>query len=275
MLFGLTMRTVKLTILVVLIPALLQAADCEEILHADTLLRPGVIVLLGEIHGTEQGPALAGALACRAIALGLNVNIGLEIPITEQSRIDRYLQSKGGAADRDSLLAGEFWQREYQDGRASAAMAGLIESLRQLSTDSATALRVIALDGSDDTHGRDWFMAQRLIAALPDAQQTFTVALTGNNHNRLTIGTHFDPAYEPMGYVVWLHRPENEVISLEITHSGGTAWVDVGGERPGVVKLSGEEAALGVELYSNSTDEPYTGRCHVGAITASLPATNH
>lgn len=266
------MKIIPLILLTILLPMFANATECEPLPHADTLLRPGVIVLLGEIHGTEQGPALVANLTCRALKRSLDVNVGLEIPITEQPRIDRYLKSAGTNADRDSLIGGAFWQRDYQDGRSSQAMAGLIESLRQMAFDTSNTLRVLALDNPDAPEGRDWFMAQRLIAAPPDSPKGITIALTGNIHTRLTMGNHFDPEYEPMGYVVWLHRPENEVIALEIVHSGGTAWVDTGESGQGVFELSGQDGEPGIELYPAATGEPYSGRCHVRAITASLPA---
>ena len=81
------MRLVPITLLTLLIPTLANAIDCDPLPHADTLLRPGVIVLLGEIHGTEQGPALVSTLVCRTLKRGLPVNVGLEIPRIFAARV--------------------------------------------------------------------------------------------------------------------------------------------------------------------------------------------
>lgn len=259
-------------LLILLVPLRAGAADCDSFPHADTLLRPGVIVLLGEIHGTDQCPAVVSTLVCRALQLGLRVNVGLEIPIEEQPRIDRYLSSAGTKRDRDSLLAGEFWQRSYQDGRSSQAMVRLIESLRQITSDTTSALRVLAIDGPDRPEGRDSFMANRLVTAHSEWQPAFTIALTGNIHNRLITGSHFDPDYQPMGYDVWLQSPEFEVFALDLAHSGGTAWICSAQTGCGVVPLSGHASDPGVELFPAKPSEPYSGRFHVGEITASLPA---
>ncbi|PTL80173.1 hypothetical protein [Vitiosangium sp. GDMCC 1.1324] len=57
------------------------------------------------------------------------------IPITrmsEQSRLDTYLASRGTPADQDTLLDGDFWRRPYQDGRSSRAMLELVDQVRAL-----------------------------------------------------------------------------------------------------------------------------------------------
>ncbi|MGV6492816.1 hypothetical protein ACTUVK_003020 [Stenotrophomonas rhizophila] len=93
-------------------------------------IRP--LVLVGELHGTVETPALVGELACAAAADATPVTVALEMDPTEQARIDAYLASAGTAADRSALLAGRFWTRTMQDGRSSVAMAALIERLRSL-----------------------------------------------------------------------------------------------------------------------------------------------
>jgi hypothetical protein len=248
------------------------AADCESIPGADTLFRPGVVVLLGELHGTNESPAAVAKLACGAIAKSLNVTVGLELLVDDQERIDRYMRSSGTDADCDSLIAGYFWQRDYQDGRASQAMVGLIESLRRLGADTGQSVTVVALDNPAAPEGRDRFMAERLRSVFADDSTGFVIALTGNVHNRVTIGTHFDPEYEPMGYHLWLRSPEREVIALEITHEGGTAWISTSDTGYGVAQLEGPEGEPGIELYDDAANEPYQGRLHVGEISASLPA---
>lgn len=78
-----------------------------------------------------------------------------------------------------------------------------------------------------------------------------------------------------MGYLLASRLELDELVSLRITHSGGSAWVCTGSEQSDCVarELDGEDWPEGVELFTDSEDAPYTGRVHVGGITASPPAT--
>src|SRR5262249_34099841 len=93
-----------------------------EVAGSEAILKPGARVLLGELHGNNETPRLVGELAIHATALGA-VRVGLEIPVDQQARIDRFLASAGVGGDRQALLRGRFWTRDLQDGRSSAAMA--------------------------------------------------------------------------------------------------------------------------------------------------------
>jgi len=264
-------HTLALCCLLLLLRGYASAAPCDAIPGADSLYRPGVVVLLGEIHGTNESPATVARLVCGALAKGLHVTVGLELLVEDQVRIDRYMASGGSDEDRDSLIAGEFWQRDYQDGRGSQAMVSLIETLRQYKDDTSVSLNLIALDDPSASEGRDRFMADRILSAIGQDSSGFVITLTGNIHNRRTIGTHFDPDYEPMGYHVWLRSPESDVISLELVNDRGTAWVSTGSGR-GVVDMGGEPGEPGISFYKNADEDAYQGRLHVGTISASLPA---
>lgn len=215
-----TLIRTSLTLLGLILSANLAVAECDAIPGTDSLFRPGVAILLGEIHGTNEGPGAVAALACAAVNSGYPVTMGLEIPITEEERLDRYAASAGSPAARDSLIAGEFWQRDYQDGRGSAAMADLIVSLRHLGADTAADLHVLLIDDPSAPEGRDRFMADRLGTEMSERPERLYIVLTGNVHNRLTIGSAFDADYEPLGYLLWLENPDIDVLSLEMVHAG-------------------------------------------------------
>lgn len=251
------------------------AEDCPPLAGADAVIAPGTVLLLGELHGTAEMPAAVASLACAATARGLTVAVGLEIPQSEQARIDRYI---AGESARDELLAGDFWQREYQDGRSSAAMADLLGALRTLRARSPS-LRVVALDVPEPPAERDRAMATRLAAVYdalaPSAPATFVVTLTGNLHNRLTRGNPFDPASESMGYLFRRDRPLASVRSLLLSYADGTAWTCTSaavadcGERP----LQGKPPRdIGIRLGEGSADAPFSGELFLGPIHASLPA---
>jgi len=79
----------------------------ESIPGAETLLRPCVGALLGEIHGTEEAPETAARLVCQAFRRGLTVTVGLEFARAEQDVIDRYLASDGTAEDEGHVKGTE------------------------------------------------------------------------------------------------------------------------------------------------------------------------
>ncbi|WP_313495429.1 hypothetical protein [Stenotrophomonas sp.] len=121
------------------------------------------LLLVGEVHGTNETPALIGDLACASATSGSPVVVALEIPIEEQTSLDNFLASKGSDADQAALLATQFWARQPQDGRSSVAMLKLLHRLRTLRTEGA-AISVLAVD--DGMAGsRDAGMARHIRSA--------------------------------------------------------------------------------------------------------------
>jgi hypothetical protein len=239
-------------------------ATCDAIPGADALLRPGAVLLIGEIHGTAEAPRVIGNLVCAAREAALDVAVGLEIPVTEEAAAHRLLESGDGEEDL-AAIAGDFWQRDYQDGRASQAMHDLLHALKR----HRPGLHLFFIDNPAAPEGRDRFMASRVAATFRKRPDAVFIVLTGNIHNRLTIGTRFDADYEPMGFHVRELLPDTDVLSLRITHSGGAAWVCA--PECGVRELEGRPGTMGVELRAPD-DGAYTGQLHVGPIHASLPA---
>ena len=79
--------------LLVVVPSAPVWADCMPIAGTEHVLEPGTVVLLGEIHGTREGPETVSRLACAALEQGQQVTVALEIPQNEaighQSNISR------------------------------------------------------------------------------------------------------------------------------------------------------------------------------------------
>ena len=139
------------------------------------------VVLLGELHGTQETPALAGQLAAHFAATHRPALLGLEIARNEQDDVDRYLASDGGAEAQASLLAGEHWSPPH-DGRDSQAMLELIEEVRQLRASGAD-VRIIYFDAHDaEMNLRNRRMADTLRAAAVRSPGAILLVLTGNVH---------------------------------------------------------------------------------------------
>lgn len=138
------------------------------------------LVLIGEMHGTIETPALVGDVIAREVGRGQRIVLALEISMREQASVDRYLDSAGNAADRDALLAGEHWQDPMHDGRDSAAMFALIERIRQLRENDR--LISIALFDAGGGIERNRLMADSLRKVITRSPQAMLLVLTGNVH---------------------------------------------------------------------------------------------
>jgi hypothetical protein len=235
---------------------------------AENVLDPGTILLLGEIHGTNEIPDFVATLACLAVERG-PVTVGLEIPSDEQARIDRYLASAGDQPARASLIASPFWKSDMQDGRGSVAMAALLERLRRLASTTGR-VRVVAYDqGLGDVGGRDEAMAAHLIDDHERHQRELLIVLSGNVHNRVVRGTSWDPAYAPMGWYV--ARQEPFVISLDFTCGAGTAWICH--DTCGIKQLRAKSPFAGRRIAIDAErGNAYHGTYDIGIPSASLPA---
>lgn len=230
------------------------------------------VLLIGEVHGTAEVPAQVAELAARMLEGGKPLIVGLEIWRGEQKRIDAYLASAGGDADRQRLLAGPFWQREYQDGRSSVAMAGLLESLRVLALKSK--LTVIAMDADPYAQlseaGRDLAMAERIQSALKAKPKARALILAGNFHTRIQGSAPWDPDYKFMGY----HLLELHPYALEIMGVSGSAWICTGGAESDCKARELQESGKppGLELGDVLNDRSHHGIWWIAGSTASTPA---
>jgi hypothetical protein len=245
---------------------------CEApVPNADGVAKPGALVILGEIHGTEEIPRFVARLACDAAIWRKPIRVGLELPVAEQPALDAFLASDGGADARAALLTTDFWHRELQDGRSSDAMLELLESLRRL----RAAVSVFAFDVGkpEGFTSRDLAMAQRVRDERQvAAAEEILIIHTGNVHARLQKGAPWDAQFEPM---TWdLHKTFPDLVSLDVSHAGGTAWVCTGATAadcgPRNLTGSGSVDGDGIELFAQPDN--FHGRYQVGKITASPPA---
>lgn len=247
-------------------PSTRRAIGCAAVAGVEALFDAGTVVLLGELHGTRQIPKAAGDLACAALARGLDVTVALEIPQSEDERIQAYLDGAGSQEDQRRLLAGGFWQRDDQDGRSSGAMLDLIESLRVLRARTHD-IDVLLID-NELVPDRDVFMAQWLKLAVSDDPARFYLSLTGNVHSRIvapegrvTMGAHLREVL-----------PEANIVALQATYTAGTAWVCTR-DGCGVLAVSGTNAGSdGIRLFGEVSEAGFSGAYHVGAVEASRPA---
>jgi hypothetical protein len=238
-------------------------------------------VLVGDLHGTREIPAAFGALVCHAAAghRGQTVLAGLEIPAGEQPAIDAFLDGPGDAAAVRTLLAGDFWRREYQDGRSSEAVLGLLGELRrQRKAGLKVVVRGIDPQRYDSPGERDTGMAAHVAEAIAAVRPARTLVLVGNVHTRTLNGYPWDAkaAYVPMG--ARLRARYADLISLDVKSLGGSAWMctsaeakDCGAHDLRPREATGPTPRVELDPPASSTTG-YDGVLLMGLVTASSPA---
>jgi hypothetical protein len=243
--------------------------DCPAIEGIDGILAPGAVVLLGEIHGTAESPGFLSATACHALSKSLTVTMALELPQSEQTLVDAFLNSKGADADRKDLLNLPFWRRSYQDGRTSHAMLEVVEDARRW-RQAGMPIHVLLIDNPAAFRERDREMAKAVLDSLKMRPGDVHVALVGNLHNRAV------PGSGRMGGLVAAAGTAKSLHSLNASHKGGSAWLCTSSDAAGcgAVSLSGrsERPGLEVEMFEKLDPRGYHGVYHVGRINASPPA---
>jgi len=255
------------------------AFACAEIAGEEKLTAP--LLLIGDIHGTREIPAAFGDLVCHAASAhrGQTILAGLEIPADEQAAIDTFLAGAGDAAATRALLAGDFWRRDYQDGRSSAAMLSLLGELRrQQQAGLKVVVRGIDPKRYDSPGDRDAGMAANVTAAIDAVHPAQTLVLTGNVHTRTLNGYPWDAKadYVPMG--ARLRAKYADLIALDVKNLGGSAWMCVSADPKecGPHDLRRREAngpTPRVELAPDAAiSTGYDGALLLGPVTASSPA---
>jgi hypothetical protein len=179
-------------------------------------------VFVGELHGSNETPAIFADLVCEALAKRAHVTVALERPVSEQAALDDILTGKNLPAAKARLLSQPDW-KGGMDGRASEAMVRLIVSLRELRV-SYPNLRVFAFEApfTDTPAGsRDEAMGHALLALGSSKPQDLILVLTGNVHAMQAPLFGYDFAA--------MYIPPQERLSLEVTDRGGESWSNFNG----------------------------------------------
>lgn len=262
-------RVVPVLWLLVLVADVAQSQDvgCLQVAGAEEVLRKGQVLLLGEIHGTNESPEFVQAIVCLALETGLGVTVALELPQSEEPTVVRFVKGGKPRVSREEIARLPFWAKDYQDGRASIAMLDLLEELRKRKV-AGENVEVILLDKPQDFARRDQEMADRLLSAVEASPENFFVTLTGNLHNRTA------PESGRMGARVVEKLGRARVVSLNVSHTGGSAWICEATAGCGPLELGGrgEGSAPSIQLFEEPDPRGYQGSYFVGAISASPPA---
>jgi hypothetical protein len=256
------------------------AVECgAPIIGLPPEVKPGRVLLLGELHGTQEVPRFLAQSACQTAANGTPVTVGLELPVESQQRVAAFLRSGGTQEDWMKLMEAPFWRNPYQDGRSSEAMANLLEQLRKLRAQGLDVDAFVYDHPGLQGQKHEDAMAATVLSQVRQAPGRFFLVVSGNIHPRTLIGLPWDPIYRPMGLL--LSGKVESVLALDMAYNSGTAWIcSVEGKkqkldcgvRPARGKDNGDR--FFVHRFDKRNKEGYHGIFYVGAVTASPPAVN-
>ena len=249
---------------VVLVASAEERDSCSPIPGAERLWARSELrfVLVGEMHGTNETPAVFGDLVCSASETKRTIIAGLEV--RDQQALNRFMDSKNRETSVKELLSTDEWKGT--DGRASSAMLVLLERLRSLKADGLLS-RVIAFSASGGSADQDEeAMSSALLRASTANPDALVIVLTGNVHaskqELAEVG-----AYRLMGSFL----PRAQTVSLLVTDRGGEAWnCQDGSCGPHTLASS---AGVNREITLISPHAGYDGVLSTGlSVTASKPA---
>ncbi|RUO93309.1 hypothetical protein D7Y11_10180 [Corallococcus sp. AB018] len=239
--------------------------------------KAGGVMLLGELHGTQEVPRFIAQSACQLTGVGTPVSVGLELPVENQARITTFLQSQGREEDWLKLMEAPFWRSPYPDGRGSEAVANMLEQLRQLRA-RGLDVAVFVYDHPKLTgQQREQALAATVLKEVESGPARFHLVVSGNIHPRTAKGLPWDKQYQPMGRL--LAARLKHVVALDVAYDSGSAWICAPDERSrkldcGVKETKGKDNGdrFFVHVWDSPNKDGYHGVFYVGRVTASAPA---
>jgi hypothetical protein len=199
-----------------------QQPRCPEIAGTERLWsQPGLrFVVVGEMHGTTETPAIFADLVCSARITQRPIVVGVEL--RDQDAIDAFMGSDG-SGNREVATHELLSKREGRssDGRTSQAMLMLLEELRALKLQGIVSGVVAFSHARPDAPDaeREERMASVLLSAAKRNPNALVIALTGNVHASKKTLPEIG-SYPLMASFL----PSAETVSLFVTDRGGEAW---------------------------------------------------
>jgi hypothetical protein len=240
-------------------------------------VKRGGVMMLGELHGTQEVPRFVAQGVCQTAAAGTPVSVGLELPVENQERISTFIRSAGTDDDWLKLMEAPFWRSPFPDGRSSEAMANLIEQLRRLRYQGLDVDAFVFDHPKAQGQAREDAMAATVLSFVRKGQDRFFLVVSGNIHPRTTEGLPWDEKYRPMGMLI--AQQLDDVVALDVAYNSGSVWICAVGSKGeklecGVKEAKGKDNGdrFFVHVWGDANDEGFHGVFYVGPVTASLPA---
>jgi hypothetical protein len=259
-------------------PVPLVAVECGmPIIGLSPQAKRGGVMMLGELHGTQEVPRFVAQSACQVASSGTPVTVALELPVENQERVATFLRSAGTDDDWLKLMEAPFWRSPFPDGRSSEAMANLLEQLRRLRSQGLDVDAFVFDHPKAQGQERERAMADTVLSYVRKGSERFFLLVAGNIHPRTAKGLPWDKDYRPMGLLI--ADQVEDAIALDMAYNSGTAWICAVGPKGeklecGVKETKGKDNGdrFFVHLWDDSDSNGFHGVFYVGPVTASLPA---
>ncbi|WP_223642276.1 hypothetical protein [Corallococcus sp. EGB] len=249
----------------------------QSILGLKKVAKEGGVLLLGELHGTQEVPRFIAQSVCQLVTAGMPVTVGLELPVENEERIHAFLQSPGGEVDWLKLMEAPFWRSPYPDGRGSEAVANMLEQLRQLRAQGLDVAVFVYDHPKLAGQSREDALTKTVLEQVKATPRRFHLVVSGNIHSRTVKGLPWDKQYKPMGYL--LKDQLDDVAALDMAYDSGTAWICAANTQTskldcGVKEAKGKDNGdrFFMHTWGSTNPDGYHGVFYVGHVTASEPA---
>jgi hypothetical protein len=255
------------------VPQTAMAQQCAALDPVPAAVLDAPLLVLGEVHGTREVPEFVASYLCTALKQKRKITLAIEFPSNEQGAIDAFMESAGTAQDVERFTGSTVWRRPMQDGRTSAGMLRLIETVRALRAGGAD-IRVAAVDAEAPAPRREAVIAENLRAQLEKSAGRQVLGLIGGLHAIRNKGKRNDPQYESAVYLLADRQP----LALTVGTAGGTAWI-CQGNTPAACRA----VPWDINRVTPAPEAPFSlvppsaqfdGVFYVGATTASPPAVD-
>ncbi|RKG90251.1 hypothetical protein [Corallococcus terminator] len=255
-----------------------EFTECgQEIIGLKRRAKTGGVLLLGELHGTQEVPRFIAQAVCQLVTSGTPVSVGLELPVENEERVTTFVKSAGSEEDWLKLMEAPFWRSPYPDGRGSEAVANMLEQLRQLRARGMDVEAFVYDHPKLSGQKREDALAATVLGHVKAGPSRFHLVVSGNIHPRTAQGLPWDKKYQPMGRL--LKAQLKDVTALDMAYDSGSAWIcaaDTQGRKLdcGVKQTKGKDNGdrFFVHVWDSPNKEGYHGVFYVGPVSASEPA---
>ncbi len=210
------------------------------------------LLLLGEVHGTQEVPRLVLGLLDDLAALGYG-GLGLELPRGEGAQLAAWAEGRGEPPP-------SFDPAEFRDARGNAQALSLVrQTLCHSGNWNLLCFDVDSLREGEAWAVRDRRMAEGLLEQWGErCRRQKVLAVCGNYHSRLVAPA--EPDYGPwpsFGYTVQQMRPDIAVHSVRVVFGRGAFFngevqkFDIGAEHFAAAAEVRRPGSLGhtIDLY--------------------------
>lgn len=250
-----------------------SAAPCIAQSSIPAPIQKAQVVFLGELHGTNEGPAFVGSLACGLVDGNARVIIALEMPADEQTFLDAPQETATDIAKRSFWAGAKIEDKLMHDGRSSEAVFNLINRIKKMRA-TGKAVQLAAIDVGTPQNGaqstRNEAMAANIKNVMLKAPNAKIIVFLGRMHARKaarqldkSVASYLDPSIR---------------ISLTMAYESGSAWNCKSSSQGYGCDVNSVSSALPSALpgrhqpFVIAPSTEFDGYFYVGPISASPPA---